>query len=197
MYLRTAFFTTEATGYKDIASATKADKIELLSELLGTEQISDMHDMIKDKLKNINKEMDKYENIEESKQETETSLSNKNTNKSRLERELKEIEEELTVIENDIASTKKSEEEFNKNFAKYGDAIQIKTECENKVSDLTQHLDNLKEHKVKNDFYKNHERQIKEYKDNYLENKNLNDNNNRNNHIQNILLFLLLLMVLF
>lgn len=175
MYLRTAFFTTEATGYKDIASATKADKIELLSELLGTEQISDMHDMIKDKLKNINKEMDKYENIEESKQETETSLSNKNTNKSRLERELKEIEEELTVIENDIASTKKSEEEFNKNFAKYGDAIQIKTECENKVSDLTQHLDNLKEHKVKNDFYKNHEKQIKEYKDNYLENKNLND----------------------
>lgn len=168
MYLRTAFFTKgKVKGVNDIASATKGERIALISELLGTDTLSDMHDLIKDKLKEISNEMTKYENIEQKKEECESSISLKKTNEKRLEKELKEVEEALSYVEQEIAETKKAEEDFNKQFAKFGNAIQIKTEYEDRLVQLTSHLNNLKEHKKQNDFYNLHSKQIEEYKGEY------------------------------
>ena len=176
LYLRTAFFTKgKVKGVNDIASATKGERIQLISELLGSDTLSDMHNLIKDKLKVISNEMDKYENIEEKQSECETQISNKQTNLSRIKIELNDIEEKLCSIEKEVLETKSAEEEFNKNYAKYGNAILIKSECENRIAELTEQLDKLTEHKKNNDFYKLHSKQIQKYKEAYEEAKPLSD----------------------
>lgn len=179
MYLRTAFFTKgKVKGVNDIATATKGERIELLSELLGTDALSNMHDMIKDNLKEISKEMDKFENIEEQKSECQSNLTKRQIEEKRLQSELNLIQSAIDCDEQTIKDTRKAKEEYDKNYAKFGNAIQMKSECEDRYNELAIHLEKLKAHKVQNDFYKSHEKQIVEYKETYIASKPLQEKYN-------------------
>lgn len=176
IYLRTAFFTKgKVKGINDIATATKSERITLISQLIGSDNLSALHDMVKDKLKDISKDMESLENIESRFDEVEKSISKKYNNEKALQSQLKDIEEELSEIESDIAETKVKQDEYNKNSAKYENAIQLKSETEDRIAEITDHLDKLKEHKVKNDYYINHTKQIEDFKKVYAELKPLQE----------------------
>lgn len=176
VYLRTAFFTKgKVKGVNDIATATKSERIQLLSDLLGLDSLTELHDMVKDKLKDIKKEIDSLDNIEEKYAEVQCEIDKKNTNKKNYESELNETEAKLEEIESSIKNTKIAKENFNKNYAKFGNAIEMKTNCENEIAEITEHLDKLKEHKTRNDFCKNNTKQIDEYKTNLEEYKPLKE----------------------
>ena len=168
VYLRTAFFTKgKVKGINDIATAGKTERLELFSQLLGIDNLSTMHDMVKTELKGIADKMKSMENIEERFEEVQSSVKNKKKQEEALQSQLDDIIEELTDIEKEISETKVKQDEYNKNFAKYGDAIALKSETEDRIAEITEHLDKLKEHKVKNDYYINHTKQIDEYKEVY------------------------------
>lgn len=164
-YLRTAFFTTEKTkGYSDIATAGKTEKMELISELLGVESLSNMHDMIKEELKKTKGEFEKYEGFDEKKKELKSDLNQKTETLGFYNESLKDDEEKLSEIEEEIKQNKKDEEYYNEYFSKYGQKIQLKSEAEDNLIELQEHLDNLVKHKSKNDFFKNFTNEINEYK---------------------------------
>ncbi len=168
MYLRTAFFTKgKVKGISDIATATKSERIQLLSELLGTEQLISMHDLIKDKLKSIGNEMNNYDNIESTFNNCVSELEKKKTTEKSFKSDLAKLKNQLDFINSDLTETRKKAEDFNKNYGKFESAIQLKTDCENKYSDLAIHYEKLLNHKAQNDFYKLHEKSILEYKDTF------------------------------
>ena len=168
VYLRTAFFTRgKVKGIADIASATKGDRIELLSQLYGTDNLSTMHSMVRDYMKNIERDMELYAGSEEQIKETKNQINRHKTNLERIKIDIKDIETELKNIETDISDTKQKEEEFNKHCGHSGNLIQAKTDNENRFIELSEHLKNLKEHKRKNDFFKVNKDKIAEYKSEY------------------------------
>lgn len=175
VYLRTAFFTRgKVKGISDIASATKGERIELLSQLFGTENLSAMHDMTKERIKDIEKQVEMYSGCEDQVKELEEQIERQLNNEERLNRELKETESEINNVENDIKETKTREEEFNKRYSKSGNLIQMKAESEDHFNELTSHLENLKEHKKKNDFFIANKDKIDEYKKVYKESRPMN-----------------------
>ena len=175
VYLRTAFFTRgKVKGISDIASATKGERIELLSELFGTDNLSTMHDMIKERIKEIENKLEMYSGCEDELEELKTQIERQNNNKERLARELKETEEKLVEIEKAIEDVKVREEEFNKQYSKSGNLIQMKADSENRLLELREHLDKLNEHKKQNDFFKLNKDKIAEYKKVYEESRPMN-----------------------
>lgn len=168
IYLRTAFFTKgKVKGVNDIASATKGEKIELLSSLLGLDNLSTIHDIAKDKLKAISKEIESLDSVDEKFNVIEQEISKKKQSEKMYSDDLAETEQKLSEIESLIKNTKIAEENFNKNYAKYGNVIEMKNNCENEIAEITDHLFKLKEHKAKNDYFINHKKQIDEYKVEY------------------------------
>lgn len=175
VYLRTAFFTRgKVKGISDIASATKGERIELLSQLFGTDNLSTMHDMTKERIKDIEKQIEMYSGCEDQVSELEEQIERQNNNEERLQRELKEVETDLVKIENDIKKTKVREEEFNKRYAKSGNLIQMKADSEDHFNELSSHLETLKQHKKKNDYYRMNNDKITEYKNVYEESRPMN-----------------------
>lgn len=175
VYLRTAFFTRgKVKGISDIASATKGERIELLSELFGTDNLSTMHDMTKERIKDLEKKIELLSGCEEQANDLEEQIERQKKNEIRLSRELKEVEEDLNDIENEIKTTKEKEESFAKQYAKSGNLIQMKADSENRFIELQTHLDNLKEHKKKNDYYKLNKNKIIEYKQVYEDSRPMN-----------------------
>lgn len=165
LYLRTAFFTTEKTkGVSDIASATKTERITLLSELLNFDSISEMHDIAKEKMKGIEKEILKFDNLEETKKQCENDFEIKKETEKVLNLNLKEVNTQLDNLENKIKETRKKESEYNRLYSQFKNAVALKQECFNRVKELSEHLEKLKEHKEQNDFFKFHKEQIQEYK---------------------------------
>jgi len=168
VYLRTAFFTRgKVKGISDIASATKGERIELLSQLFGTDNLSAMHDMTKERIKDLEKSIEMYSGCEDTVLELEENIERQNNNEERLKRDLKEVEDNLVKIDDEIKATKTREEEFNKQYAKSGNLIQLKADSEDRFNELNSHLESLKEHKIKNDFYKLNKDKIAEYKKAY------------------------------
>lgn len=175
VYLRTAFFTRgKVKGISDIASATKGERIELLSELFGTDNLSTMHDMIKERIKEIENKLEMYSGCEDELEELKIQIERQNNNRERLARELKETEEKLVEIEKAIEDVKVREEEFNKQYSKSGNLIQMKADSENRLLELREHLDKLNEHKKQNDFFKLNKDKIAEYKKVYEESRPMN-----------------------
>ena len=175
VYLRTAFFTRgKVKGISDIASATKGERIELLSELFGTDNLSTMHDMTKERIKDLEKKIELLSGCEEQANDLEEQIERQKNNEIRLTRELKEVEEDLSNIENEIKVTKEKEESFAKQYAKSGNLIQMKADSENRFVELQTHLENLKEHKKKNDYYKLNKDKIIEYKQVYEDSRPMN-----------------------
>ena len=175
VYLRTAFFTRgKVKGISDIASATKGERIELLSQLFGTDNLSAMHDMTKEHIKDIEKQIEMYSGCEDSVAELEQQIERQNNNKMRLQRELKETESELVDIENKIKDIKVREERFNKQYAKSGNLIQMKAEAEDRYNALSSHLATLKEHKKKNDYFRMNKDKIAEYAKVFSESRPMN-----------------------
>lgn len=165
-YLRTAFFTTEKTkGYSDIATATKTEKMELISELLGVEGISNMHDMIKEEMKRISTDIDKLDGADEKKEQIESDIAEKNENLGFYKDELKSNEDDIKSVEEEIKQNKKDEDYYNEYYSKYGQKIKLKAEAEDNLIELKKHLTKLTEHKNNNDFFINNESKIKEYKE--------------------------------
>ena len=171
VYLRTAFFTrgkikVRENGHEiaDIASATKGERIELLSQLFGTDNLSVLHDMTKGCIKELEKKMELYEGCEDQVKELEEQTERQKINSQRLKNELKAVEGSLIKIENEIKETKVKEEEFNKRFSKSGNLIQMKSDSENHLIELQEHLTKLKDHKKRNDFYRLNKDSIIEYK---------------------------------
>lgn len=165
VYLRTAFFTRgKVKGISDIASATKGERIELLSQLFGTDNLSTMHDMVKEKIKDIEKSLELCAGAEEQKKNLEIQIERQRNNKQLFENDLKATELKLQQIEEEIKKTKVREEEFNAQYAKSGNLIKAKTDSENRCIELKEHLEHLVEHKKQNDFYKLHKKDINEYK---------------------------------
>jgi len=172
VYLRTAFFTRgKVKGISDIASATKGERIELLSELFGTDNLAAMHDMTKECIKDLEKKQEMYSGCEDQVTDLEEQIERQKNNETRLTRELEEVKVELENIENEIRDTKEREAEFAKQYAKGGNLIQMKSDAENRFVELNAHLDNLKEHKKKNDYYKMYKDKISEYKKVYDESR--------------------------
>jgi len=168
VYLRTAFFTRgKVKGISDIASATKGERIELLSQLYGTDNLSTMHTLVKERMKNIEKDMELYSGSEEQMKETEEQMKKNKTNLKRIEIDIQDTETKLQDIECKITDTKKKEEEFNKRCGHSENLIQAKADNENRFIELSEHLKNLKEHKRKNDFFKINKDKITEYKSEY------------------------------
>lgn len=168
VYLRTAFFTRgKVKGISDIASATKGERIELLSQLYGTDNLSAMHDIAKSRMKDIEKDMELYSGAEDEKKEAEEQIKRQNINLERIEIELKETETSISDTEKKLADTKEKQEEFNKRCGQSGNLLQAKADNENRFIELTDHLKNLKDHKIKNDFYKANKDKIAEYKETY------------------------------
>jgi len=175
VYLRTAFFTRgKVKGISDIASATKGERIELLSQLFGTDNLSAMHDMTKERIKDIERQIELLSGCEDQFYDLEEQIERQSNNEERLKRELKEAEETLAKIEADIKATKTREEEFNKQYAKSGNLIQMKADSEDRFNELSAHLESLKEHKEKNDFFKFNKDKIEEYKKTYEESRPMN-----------------------
>ena len=175
VYLRTAFFTRgKVKGISDIASATKGERIELLSQLFGTDNLSAMHDMTKERIKDIEKQIEMYSGCEDQVSELEEQIERQNNNEERLQRELKEVKTDLVKIENDIKKTKTREEEFNKRYAKSGNLIQMKADSEDHFNELSTHLETLKQHKKNNDYYRINKDKITEYKNVYEESRPMN-----------------------
>lgn len=168
VYLRTAFFTRgKVKGISDIASATKGERIELLSQLYGTDNLSAMHDIAKSRMKDIEKDMELYSGAEDEKKETEEQIKRQQANLERIKIELKETETLISDTEKKLADTKEKQEEFNKRCGQSGNLLQAKADNENRFIELTDHLKNLKDHKIKNDFYKANKDKIAEYKETY------------------------------
>ena len=168
VYLRTAFFTRgKVKGISDIASATKGERIELLSQLYGTDNLSAMHDIVKSKMKDIEKDMELYSGSEEQIKEVKEQLERQTTNLKRLQNDLSDTEASLSEVEKEISENKAKEEEYNKQCGKAGNLLQAKTDNENRYIELTEHLSNLKDHKKKNDFYLANKSKIDEYKSEY------------------------------
>ena len=175
VYLRTAFFTRgKVKGIPDIASATAGDRIELLSQLFGTDNLSTMHDMTRERIKDISKNIDLYKGCEDQLKDLEEQIVRQSNNEERLKRELKEVESDLSNIEDKIQSTKIQEEEFNKQYAKSGNLIQMKADSENRFNELSTHLETLKQHKKKNDFFMLNKDKITEYKKVYEDSRPMN-----------------------
>ena len=175
VYLRTAFFTRgKVKGISDIASATKGERIELLSQLFGTENLSTMHEMTKERIKDLEKKVEMYSGCEDQVTDLEEQIERQKINETRLTRELKEIEKELDDIDKEIKSTKLKEEEFNKQFAKSGNILQMKADNENRYIELQDHLEKLKEHKKQNDYYILNKDKILEYKKTHEESRPMN-----------------------
>ena len=168
VYLRTAFFTRgKVKGISDIASATKGERIELLSQLYGTDNLSAMHDIVKSKMKDIEKDMELYSGSEEQIKEVKEQLEHQTTNLKRLQNDLSDTETSLSEVEKEITENKAKEEEYNKQCGKAGNLLQAKTDNENRYIELTEHLNNLKDHKKRNDFYLANKDKIAEYKSEY------------------------------
>ena len=168
VYLRTAFFTRgKVKGISDIASATKGERIELLSQLYGTDNLSAMHDIVKSKMKDIEKDMELYSGSEEQIKEVKEQLERQTTNLKRLQNDLSDTETSLSEVEKEITENKAKEEEYNKQCGKAGNLLQAKTDNENRYIELTEHLNNLKDHKKRNDFYLANKSKIDEYKSEY------------------------------
>lgn len=165
LYLRTAFFTTEKTkGISDIASATKTERITLLSELLNFDSISEMHNIVKDKMKVLEKDIIKFDNLDETKKSCENELLEKKENEKVLKLNLEDVDSKSKKLEESIKETRKKQSEYNQLYSKFKNAVALKQECQNRVNSLRTHLDNLQNHKVQNDFFKFHKEQIQEYK---------------------------------
>lgn len=172
VYLRTAFFTRgKVKGISDIASATKGERIELLSELFGTDNLAAMHEMTKECIKDLEKKQEMCSGCEDQVTDLEEQIERQKNNETRLTRELEEVKVELENIESEIRDTKERESEFAKQYAKGGNLIQMKSDAENRFVELNTHLDNLKEHKKKNDYYKMYKDKISEYKKVYEESR--------------------------
>lgn len=168
VYLRTAFFTRgKVKGISDIASATKGERIELLSQLYGTDNLSAMHDIVKSRMKDIEKDMELYSGAEDEKKETEEQIKRQNNNLERIKIELEETETAIADTEKKLTETKNRQEEFNKQCGQSGNLLQAKADNENRFIELTDHLKNLKDHKVQNDFFKANKDKIAEYKETY------------------------------
>ena len=176
IYLRTAFFTKGKTkNAPDIASATKGERIELLSNLLGTDYLNAIHESIKEKLKNINKDLALYENIEEQKSNAEEQLERNQNNEIRLNNDLSEVLDSLSTVAKDLKQAKEDEELFNKKFSQTGNILQLKADNESRLVELTSLIDSLKKHKVKNDYYRTNKEQISEYLKTYETSKPMTD----------------------
>lgn len=168
VYLRTAFFTRgKVKGISDIASATKGERIELLSQLYGTDNLSAMHDIVKSKMKDIEKNMELYSGSDEQIKEVKEQLERQTINLKRLQNDLSDTETSLSEVEKEITENKVKEEEYNKQCGKAGNLLQAKTDNENRYIELTEHLNNLKDHKKRNDFYLANKSKIDEYKTEY------------------------------
>ena len=168
VYLRTAFFTRgKVKGISDIASATKGERIELLSQLYGTDNLSAMHDIAKGRMKDIEKDMELYSGAEDEKKETEEQLKRQKNNLERINNDLSDTEKAISDTETKLSETKERQEEFNKQFGQSGNLLQAKADNENRYIELTDHLKNLKDHKTKNDFFKANKDKIAEYKETY------------------------------
>lgn len=175
VYLRTAFFTRgKVKGISDIASATKGERIELLSQLFGTDSLSTMHDMVKEIIKDIQKKIELYAGCEDQVADFETQIERQKNNEARLTRELNETKEELESIEKEIKELKVREEEFNKQYSKSGNLIQMKADSENHLIEIKDHLQKLVEHKKENDYYKLNKDKINEYKKVFEESRPMN-----------------------
>lgn len=172
LYLRTAFFTTEKTkGVSDIASATKSERITLLSELLNFNSVATMHELVKEKMKVLEKDLLKYDNLEASKLQCEKDLSEKKENENILSEKIKDVSIQKDNLEKQIEETRKKANEFAQKYGQFKSAITLKQNCEEQYNKLLSHLDELKIHKIQNDFYKFHKEQIAEFKTCYEESK--------------------------
>ena len=170
VYLRTAFFTRgKVKGISDIASATKGERIELLSQLYGTENLTTMHDMVKEQIKELAKKTELYSGCAETAKDLEQQIIRQRNNEKRLKLDLREIETTLADIEKEIKFVKAQEEEFNKQYAKSGDLLQLKADSENRLLELQKHIEQLKEHHRKNMFYRLNKDAIVEYKKIYTD----------------------------
>lgn len=168
VYLRTAFFTRgKVKGISDIASATKGERIELLSQLFGTDNLSTMHDMVKERIKDVEKAIELCSGAEQQKSELEKQIERQSANKELYSKDLEETEVNLKEIEDSIKKTRVQEEEFNAHYAKSGNLIQAKADNENRYIELKEHLDKLENHKKQNDFYRLNKNAIEEYKQTY------------------------------
>ena len=168
VYLRTAFFTRgKVKGVSDIASATKGERIELLSQLFGTDSLSTMHDMVKEQIKAITQKIELHSNCEEEVLNLKEQIERQTNNAKRIQLDLEEVESNLKEIDEQIVDTKQKEEDYNKQFAKSGNLAQAKADAENRFIELQSHLEKLKEHKKQNDYYKLNKDKILEYKKAY------------------------------
>lgn len=168
MYLRTAFFTkSKIKGMNDIATSTKSERISLISQLIGIDELTELHSLAKEKANEFKSKLDKIDNSEEELQNIDNSISEKKQRIKRCENDIKSVEDELTRIEKELSKNKKLLDDFNSNYGKYKNLIELKTETENRISELSEHLDKLTEHKKKNDYYINHKSKIEEFIDTY------------------------------
>lgn len=168
VYLRTAFFTRgKVKGISDIASATKGERIELLSQLYGTDNLSAMHSIIKDKMKSIQNDMELYSGVEDELTKTEAQIQQQKNNLQRLNNDLADVNKSLETLEQKITDTKEKERVFNEQCGGSRDFIKVKTDNENRFIELTEHLNKLKAHKKQNDFYHANKNKIEEYKSEY------------------------------
>lgn len=172
LYLRTAFFTTEKTkGISDIASATKSERITLLSELLNFNSVATMHDLAKEKMKVLEKDLLKYDNLETNKLQCEKDLSEKKQSKTVLNEKITSISTEKENLENEIEDTRKKANSFAQKYGQFKSAITLKQNCEERYNQLSIHLEELKKHKEQNDFFKFHKEQIEDFKNRYEDSK--------------------------
>ncbi|GEM_PF-3696391 len=182
MYLRTAFFTTEKNKeHKDLADLSKNEKIQFMSELLGSERIGDMHEAVKERLKFLDKEISKFENAESEVAKLEVNLTTCVVEKNELKKRFESVKSEIFSVEKELESARKSEREFSAKFAKYDekygerDVGRIKKACEKRVADVKKQLKILHEKREKNEFFLKYKSEVEKYQTNLEKKERLND----------------------
>lgn len=164
IYLRTAFFAKEQVkGVPDISSATKSERIALFSELIGTDNISSMHDIVKEKMKNIETEMKSYSHIEEQLEETSKSLSDITEEQYSVETLLEDCNSKLSDLNNNLSDLKPKQENFLKHYGNFTSVLEMKAECESNIEATIQDIQKLKEIEKRNRIFIDCKKNIEEY----------------------------------
>lgn len=166
IYLRTAFFAKEQVkGVPDIASATKSERVRLFSNLIGTDNLSAMHDIVKDKMKEIDTEMKLYNNIEDKLEEIDKTLNEKKNSLNFISQVLLENSNSISNKENELKLLKQKQQDYVNNFGSYESALELKNRLLENQENCKKEISELNQLKRRNDNFLYHKKQIEEYKE--------------------------------
>ena len=144
IFLRTAFFAKEQTkNTPDISSATKSERMELLSKLAGTEHLKEVSSIAKEKRKELEIESDKLMAEINSYNKFEEIIENNNQDISSWENTLNSQKDVIENLEKTVSELKERDSAFQKQIAIFQANSLLKEKYSNELKSVKQEIENL------------------------------------------------------